>query len=962
MAARKTKPGSLLWRFISRKGLKPLPKTSVSEWADSYRIISQGNAEPGRWRTSRAEYQREIMDAFTQPGIHRVVVKSAAQIGKALDIDTPIPTPDGWKTMGDLQEGDFIFDQNGEICRVTAATAIMHGRPCYEITFSDGSKLVADENHKWAVQTDERRGTKSHVLTTGEMLTNYKNGNRNTYAIPVANALNIGKAELPLDPYTLGVWLGDGNGVKDIPVDPIVHTQCTMRSVLASMEEINNKHIPQSYLRAGTAQRWALLQGIMDTDGHATKKGICEITLKSKRLIEDVSELLHTLGVKHTLKEHFAVCTNSPSKASFTVWRISFTAYADMPVFSLQRKQERLKAREGRRASETERRRIINIRSVQSRPVKCITVDSASHLYLASKAMIPTHNSDIMNNVIGRFAHLDPAPIMMIQPTIDMAQDYSKSRIAPMLRDTKVLNNLFFTVKDKEDFATAKSRDSNNTILSKIFPGGRLIMCGSNSPAGLASRPVRVLLADEVDRFQASAGTEGDPVDLASKRMTTFWNHVSGLFSTPTTEGASRIETEYLAGTQEEWQHECPNCGEYHVLRHTDMECNDLQESVDKDGNRTYIIGEVLWRCPDCGFKYGERKMKAAPQKYVMQNEIALKNGIRSFFINGFSSPWLTWADIMKEWYVARGDPMREQVVVNTRFGETYHLIGAFDNEMQFMRRREKYDAELPKGVLALTAAVDVQGNRLEYEICGWGFGEECWGIQKGVIPGNPDHPKVWQLLDGIIDRPYHFADGSSLKIIRTYIDTGGLSTQSVYEYCKKNLYKQRIGIKGYANKPGIPLLYKTSKDRKGYNLPIQFLGVNDGKQQVMTRLGIEKPGPQFFHFPVDDNHMGKRGYDQVYFKGIISEQRQVVHRGGIIQVIWQPVKRDIRNEPLDLRVYNLACWKSAQGYVNLTKRAEDFGLDVPEYAKPQKKPTTTVSTKKSNAATRAKTHSVNLY
>ena len=132
-----------------------------------------------------------------------------------------------------------------------------------------------------------------------------------------------------------------------------------------------------------------------------------------------------------------------------------------------------------------------------------------------------------MNNVIGRFAHLDPAPIMMIQPTIDMAQDYSKSRIAPMLRDTKVLNNLFFTVKNKEDIPTAKTRDSNNTILSKIFPGGRLIMCGSNSPAGLASRPVRVLLADEVDRFQASAGTEGDPVDLASKRMTTFWKSIN---------------------------------------------------------------------------------------------------------------------------------------------------------------------------------------------------------------------------------------------------------------------------------------------------------------------------------------------------------------------------------------------------------------------------------------------------
>ena len=134
--------------------------------------------------------------------------------------------------------------------------------------------------------------------------------------------------------------------------------------------------------------------------------------------------------------------------------------------------------------------------------------------------------SDIMNNVIGRYAHLDPCAIMMLQPTIDMAQDYSKSRIVPMVRDTPVLRDLF---------SDAKSRDSFNTILSKLFPGGRLIMCGANSPSGLASRPIRVLLCDEVDRFPVSAGTEGDPVDLASKRMTTFWNYVMGclLYTSP---------------------------------------------------------------------------------------------------------------------------------------------------------------------------------------------------------------------------------------------------------------------------------------------------------------------------------------------------------------------------------------------------------------------------------------------
>lgn len=185
--------------------------------------------------------------------------------------------------------------------------------------------------------------------------------------------------------------------------------------------------------------------------------------------------------------------------------------------------------------------------------------------------------SDVMNNVIGRFAHLAPAPILMIQPTVDMAQDYSKSRIAPMIRDTKALRDIFRDVK---------SRESGNTILSKLFPGGRLIMGGANSPAGLASRPIKILLADEVDRFPDSAGTEGDPVDLAAKRMTTFWDRTMGLFSTPTNAGESRIEVEYLDGTQEEWQHQCPNCGEYHLLTHRSMVMDT--ETV-KDGRKKNI-------------------------------------------------------------------------------------------------------------------------------------------------------------------------------------------------------------------------------------------------------------------------------------------------------------------------------------------------------------------------------------
>lgn len=517
--------------------------------------------------------------------------------------------------------------------------------------------------------------------------------------------------------------------------------------------------------------------------------------------------------------------------------------------------------------------------------------------------------SDIMNNVIGRFAHLDPCPIMMIQPTIEMAEDFSKSRIAPMIRDTKVLNGLFYDIKSKNGKGEAKTRDGNNTILSKIFPGGRLIMCGANSPAGLASRPVRILLADEVDRFPASAGGEGDPVGLAEKRMTTFWNRVMGLFSTPTNEGESRIADEYLAGTQEEWQHQCPNCGEYHALRYVDMEA-DYSEHEDKKKRKIIVVNDVKWVCPDCGFKFGEQEIKTAPQKYVSQNPEAIQNGTRSFWLNAFTSPWLPWKKIMTEWLEARGDANRERVVVNTRFGEPYSLNDNTIDALPLMKRREQYGAVLPDGVLLLTAAVDTQDNRLEYEVCGWGLHEECWGIVKGMILSKPDEAITWQVLNGILDRIYTFSNGIGMKIARTFIDSGGHYTEFVYNYCGENIGLGRFPIKGYANRPGIPLVYKLGKD-VGCKVPLVILGVDDGKQQIFNRLDVAEPGPKYMHFGHDgDEDLPYRGYDEVYFKGLLSEEKRLVKRNGVLKNVWIP-KSGVRNEPLDLRVYNLAAMQS---------------------------------------------------
>ncbi|GMB00424.1 terminase gpA endonuclease subunit [Pelosinus sp. IPA-1] len=509
--------------------------------------------------------------------------------------------------------------------------------------------------------------------------------------------------------------------------------------------------------------------------------------------------------------------------------------------------------------------------------------------------------SDIMNNVLGRFAHIDPGPIMMIQPTIELAEDYSKSRISPMLRDTKVLANLF---------ADVKAKISGNTILSKLFPGGRLIMCGANSPSGLASRPIRVLLADEVDRFPDSAGTEGDPVELAAKRMTTFWNKIMGLFSTPTIKGASRIDTEYMAGTQEEWQHKCPGCGELHLVTHRNIDYEHT-ETINSDGTKFVIVLWVKWRCPDCGKAFTQAEMAQTEQEYVMQNPAALENGIRSFFVNCFASPWIKWDDVMREYLEAKGVPEREKVVYNTRFGESYEAKGAIEDADIFLRRREDYGAELPDGVLLLTAAVDTQDNRLEYEICGWGVGEENWGIRKGVIWGVPDMPEVWKELDEQLDRTYRFINGTGLIVARTLIDSGGHYTKEVYEYCQRNFRKGRFAIKGMGDVAGLPLIYKFSKV-PAYGIPLIMLGVDSGKQYVMDRLQIEEPGQKYFHFPLDAKGdegaaMTARGYDRAYFNGMIAERLVPRIRKGKRVMVWENVSSDKRNEPLDLRVYNLA-------------------------------------------------------
>lgn len=491
--------------------------------------------------------------------------------------------------------------------------------------------------------------------------------------------------------------------------------------------------------------------------------------------------------------------------------------------------------------------------------------------------------SEFINNVIGYYIDTDPGPMLLVEPTLEMARDYSKQRIAPMIRDTEPL-----TAK----VADSKTRDIDNTILMKVFPGGFLAIGGANSPAGLASRPIRILLADEIDRYPDSAGTEGDPLALAEKRTQTFVGSLKKIFvSTPTIKDASRIEIEYESGTQEKWKLACPACGcpQYINLR-------QIKFQYSKDEKQNYRVWDVMFQCPDCGEAFDELTWKDQPGRWIADNPGAVN--CRSFHVNAFVSPWVSWESIILEWLKVKRDPERYKVFVNTVEGRSWEERGEADDYEALYSRREDYPAQLPNGVLLLTAGVDVQGDRLEYEIVGWGHGEESWGIEYGAIWSDPEVDQTWKDLLGVLTRTYRYADGSGLRVACSCVDSGGHSTEKVYKFAKANEFSRIFAIKGMGG-PGLALLHKATKTEKE-KARLFILGVDAGKSTIMSRLKIKETGPGYCHWPTDN----RRGYSMAYFEGLLAEHQVPRKRQGRIYMVWEKVNDGARNEPLDARNY----------------------------------------------------------
>jgi replicative DNA helicase len=345
------------------------------------------------------------LDSLTN-GLHAgqmVVIAARPAMGKALALDTPLPTPTGWTTMGDVQVGDKLLGADGRPITVTAATEIMTGRPCYEVVFDDQTRIIADADHQWATTTraDRRLASaltpaakESAVLSDQQIATGVRttreiartllrgDGHGFNHAVPVAQPLDLPSAELPIAPYVLGTWLGDGS-------------RSTSPSLLG-LGVLSNKHIPAQYLRASRQQRMALLAGLLDTDGTVNRTGSVQFTGTSRRLAADVRELVLSLGYRCGM---WTKRVAGRTEASSIAYTITFTTTDD--VFRLGRKRDTHRQRRPESTTARVRQRmIVAVREVPSVPVRCVQVDAPDCLYLASRSMIPTHNSTLALDIV----------------------------------------------------------------------------------------------------------------------------------------------------------------------------------------------------------------------------------------------------------------------------------------------------------------------------------------------------------------------------------------------------------------------------------------------------------------------------------------------------------------------------------------------------------------------------------
>ncbi len=497
-------------------------------------------------------------------------------------------------------------------------------------------------------------------------------------------------------------------------------------------------------------------------------------------------------------------------------------------------------------------------------------------------------------NWLGYIIHNAPGLVMLVQPSLDMVRRNTVTRIDPLIASSPVL---------RDRVATPRSRDAGNSLFRKSFPGGQLVMTGANSAIGLRSTPVRYLFLDEVDGYPGDADGEGDPVALAIQRTATFKGRRKILMvSTPTLKGFSRIEAAFEESDQRYYHVPCLHCG--------DMAPITWARICWPEGRRdqAHLI------CEACSGVHQEHDKTALLKRGEWRASAQGDGRTVGFHLSALYSPWETWAEIAIEHGKVRKDPPRLQVWVNTKLGESWEdQAGDTVPADPLMARREDWGEDVPDCVAVLTAGVDVQGDRLEVQVIGWGRDEEAWVIDYRVLWGDPSGPRLWADLDGFLCGCYaHPRAVSDLPIRAAAIDTGGHHTKMAYEFCRTRLARRIWAIKGRGGSAVPVWPRRPTRTNKG-KIPLFIVGVDAVKDAVYARLKLTEPGPGTIHFP--------SRLDADYFRQLTAERVVTrFHKGRPVRS-WQLKRDGERNEALDTFVYASA---ALQGLISMGLRLNE--------------------------------------
>ncbi|MBF0260446.1 MAG: phage terminase large subunit family protein [Magnetococcales bacterium] len=483
-------------------------------------------------------------------------------------------------------------------------------------------------------------------------------------------------------------------------------------------------------------------------------------------------------------------------------------------------------------------------------------------------------------NWLGYIIACTPAPMMLVMPTVEIAQTTSKQRIDPLIESTPAIKKLI---------SPSRSRDSGNTLMLKEFPGGILALRGANSAAGLRSLPIRFLGMDEVDAYPGDVEGEGDPVALCIQRTATFSNRKIIMVSTPTIKGFSRIEAAYAESDQRRYWVPCPKCKAYQILVWAQIRWSDGHPD------------QAFYECAHC-----QDRIHNSSKQWMLENgewraENPSATKVAGFHLSSLYSPhgWLSWGDIAVERVNAGKDISRIKTWSNTKLGETWEEEADSISGDDLLDRREPFGTLLPAGVVAITVGIDVQDDRLEAEFVGWGRDEESWSLDHRIIHGDPSGPAVWKDLDALLKRTFpHSRHAPDLKVLAAAIDTGGHYMLAASDFCRSRQDRRIWAIKGRGG-PGVKLWpIRPTRNNKG-RIPLFIVGVDAAKEAIYARLRINAPGPGYCHFPTDR--------DLEWFNQLTAESVATRYVRGRPKREWIKRSGD-RNEALDCRVYAMAC------------------------------------------------------